>query len=68
MTNYLPKQIELWGETERLTINPKNARKHSDEQIQELAASVSAFGFMSAPVVAGSDGIGGRLAALYVCW
>jgi ParB-like chromosome segregation protein Spo0J len=55
MTSYLPHEIELW-ETERLTTNPKNARKHSTEQIQELAASMSAFGFMSA-VVAGSDGI-----------
>ena len=55
MTSYLPHEIELW-ETERLTTNPQNARKHSTEQIQELAASMSAFGFMSA-VVAGSDGI-----------
>jgi DNA modification methylase len=55
MTNYLPHEIELW-EIERLTANPKNARKHSTEQIQELAASMSAFGFMSA-VVADSDGI-----------
>ena len=54
MTSYLP-QMELW-EIERLTANPKNARKHSTGQIQELAASMSAFGFMSA-VVAGSDGI-----------
>src|SRR5579872_5398651 len=54
MTSYLP-QMELW-EIDRLIPNPKNARKHSTEQIQELAASMSAFGFMSA-VVAGSDGI-----------
>jgi ParB-like chromosome segregation protein Spo0J len=54
-TSYLPHEIELW-EIERLTTNPKNARKHSTEQIRELAASMSAFGFMSA-VVAGSDGI-----------
>ena len=55
MTNYLPHEIELW-EIERLTANPKNARKHSTEQIRELAASMAAFGFMSA-VVAGSDGV-----------
>ena len=55
MMSYLPHEIELW-DIERLTMNPKNARKHSTEQIQELAASMSAFGFMSA-VVAGSDGI-----------
>ena len=55
MTNYLPHEIELW-EIGRLTANPKNARKHSTEQIQELAASMSFFGFMSA-VVAGSDGV-----------
>src|ERR1700680_319192 len=55
LTSYLPHEIELW-EIERLTANPKNARKHSTEQIQELAASMSAFGFMSA-VVADSDGI-----------
>ena len=55
MTNYLPHEIELWA-IERLTANPKNVRKHSTEQIQELAASMAAFGFMSA-VVAGSDGI-----------
>ena len=54
MKSYLP-QMELW-EIERLITNAKNARKHSTEQIQELAASMSAFGFMSA-VVAGSDGI-----------
>jgi DNA modification methylase len=55
MTSYLPHEIELW-EIGRLTTNPKNARKHSAEQIKELAASMSAFGFMWA-VVAGSDGV-----------
>src|SRR5260370_14593909 len=50
-----PERIEIW-QIDRLKLNPKNARTHSPEQIEELARSMQAWGFMSA-VVADSDGM-----------
>jgi DNA modification methylase len=50
MTVNSPNQIQL-REIAPLIANPSNARKHSPEQIQELAASITAFGFMSAVII-----------------
>jgi DNA modification methylase len=50
MTVNSPNQIRLC-EIEPLIKNPSNARKHSPGQIQELAASITAFGFMSAVII-----------------
>ena len=40
-----------WAPIESLRPNPKNARTHSRKQIRQIAASISAFGFLSPAVV-----------------
>lgn len=39
-----------------LTPNPRNARKHSDQQIEQIAASISRFGFL-VPIIIDSNGM-----------
>lgn len=61
----MAKRIELWP-VERLVPYEKNARTHSAEQIAQIAASISEFGFLNPILVDSSDGIlagHGRLAA-----
>lgn len=61
----MAKRIELWP-VERLVPYEKNARTHSAEQIAQIRASISEFGFLNPILVDSSDGIlagHGRLAA-----
>src|SRR4051812_12377362 len=55
-----------WLEVHALKPNKRNARTHSKKQVREIAASISAFGFV-VPVLVGDDGEilagHGRLAA-----
>jgi hypothetical protein len=60
-----PKIIELWP-IERLIPYERNARTHSPEQVAQIAASITEFGFTNPILVDGDDGIlagHGRLAA-----
>jgi DNA modification methylase len=58
-------KIEAWP-IERVIPSPRNARKHSDAQIAEIAGSIRAFGFAN-PILVGEGGLiiagHGRLAA-----
>jgi DNA modification methylase len=58
-------QIE-WVATSSLTPNPRNARKHSDRQVSQIAASIRRFGF-KVPLVVDQNGMvasgNGRLSA-----
>lgn len=58
-------RLEHW-EIGRLTGYEFNARTHSDEQVTQIAKSITAFGFTN-PILAGDDGViiagHGRLAA-----
>lgn len=59
------KRIEMWS-LDRLVPYERNARTHSQEQIQQIAASIQEFGFTNPILVDGADGIlagHGRLAA-----
>jgi ParB-like chromosome segregation protein Spo0J len=59
------KRIEMWP-LDRLVPYEKNARTHSPVQIQQIAASITEFGFTNPILVDGADGIlagHGRLAA-----
>jgi len=47
--------IESW-KLDRLTGYPGNARTHSREQIAQIVASISEFGFVN-PILVGSDGV-----------
>ncbi|WP_210192232.1 ParB/Srx family N-terminal domain-containing protein, partial [Bradyrhizobium japonicum] len=38
-----------------LKLNPRNARLHSDNQVAEIARSISRFGFLN-PLLVDSDG------------
>lgn len=61
----MAKRIELWP-VDRLIAYERNARTHSPEQIAQIAASISEFGFLNPILVDSSDGIlagHGRLAA-----
>lgn len=61
----MAKRIELWP-VERLVPYERNARTHGPEQIAQLAASISEFGFLNPILVDSKDGIlagHGRLAA-----
>jgi DNA modification methylase len=46
-------QIEQWP-VDNLTPYSNNARTHSDDQVQQIANSISEFGFVS-PILVGSD-------------
>lgn len=59
------KRIELWP-VSRLMPYKRNARTHSQEQIAQIAASISEFGFLNPILVDSNEGIiagHGRLAA-----
>ena len=47
-------KVEVWP-VDRLKPNPRNARKHSDRQLAQLAASIRQFGFTT-PIVADEGG------------
>lgn len=49
-------RIELWP-AERLQPYAKNARTHSDEQVDQIAASIREFGFTNPILVDSADGI-----------
>lgn len=49
----MAERIELW-EIDRLKPYENNARTHSDEQIRQVAASISQFGFVN-PILVDSD-------------
>lgn len=64
----MAKRLEMWP-LERLRPYERNARTHSDEQLQQIAASIREFGFTAPILVDGSDGVvagHGRLAAAKV--
>jgi ParB-like chromosome segregation protein Spo0J len=61
----MAKRIELWP-IDRLVPYDKNSRLHSPEQIAQVAASISEFGFTNPILVDSNDGIvagHGRLSA-----
>lgn len=61
----MAKRLEMWP-LERLRPYERNARTHSEEQLQQIAASIREFGFTAPILVDGSDGVvagHGRLAA-----
>jgi DNA modification methylase len=63
--SWVAERIEHWP-LARLLPYARNARKHSDEQVAQIAASIVEFGFTN-PILVGSDGVivagHGRLAA-----
>lgn len=59
--------IEVWG-LDKIRPYPKNAKKHSAEQVEKLAKSIAKFGW-TAPITIDEDGVvvtghGRRLAAI----
>lgn len=52
----MAERIELWP-AERLQPYAKNARTHSDEQVDQIAASIREFGFTNPILVDSADGI-----------
>lgn len=52
----MAERIELWP-AERLQPYAKNARTHSDEQVDQIAASMREFGFTNPILVDSADGI-----------
>ena len=52
----VPRRMELW-ELARLRPYEKNARTHSQEQIDQIARSIQEFGFTNPILVAPDDGI-----------
>jgi hypothetical protein len=48
-------QIRLRAIAE-LKLNPRNTRKHSDDQVQKIAASIQQFGF-TVPIMVDGDGV-----------
>lgn len=61
----MAKRIELWS-IDRLVPYKRNSRTHSPEQVAQIAASISEFGFVNPILVDSGDGViagHGRLAA-----
>jgi ParB-like chromosome segregation protein Spo0J len=61
----MAKRIELWS-VDRLVPYERNSRTHSPEQVAQIAASISEFGFVNPILVDSDDGViagHGRLAA-----
>lgn len=56
LTPAMARRIELWP-LERLRPYEHNARTHSDEQVDRVAASIARFGFLNPILVDGRDGI-----------
>ena len=52
----MASRLELWP-VERLVPYARNARTHSEEQIQQIAASIQEFGFTNPILVDGKDGV-----------
>lgn len=52
----MAERIELWP-LDRLQPYAKNARTHSDEQVEQIAASIREFGFTNPILVDSADGI-----------
>tara|TARA_B100000965_G_scaffold406812_1_gene448929 strand:- start:8048 stop:8695 length:648 start_codon:yes stop_codon:yes gene_type:complete len=52
----MAQKIEVWP-LSRLKPYEKNARNHSEEQVAQIAVSISKFGFLNPILVDGSDGI-----------
>lgn len=52
----MAKRIEMWP-IDRLVPYEKNARTHSPEQVAQLLASISEFGFTNPILVDGKDGV-----------
>lgn len=52
----MAERIELWP-VEKLQPYAKNARTHSDEQVEQIAASMREFGFTNPILVDSQDGI-----------
>lgn len=52
----MASRLELWR-VERLVPYARNARIHSEEQIQQIAASIQEFGFTNPILVDGKDGV-----------
>jgi len=63
----LVQRIESWP-LDRLTPFANNARTHSDDQIDQIGASIAEFGFVN-PILVGADGviIAGHARALAAC-
>jgi hypothetical protein len=51
----MASHIELWP-LHRFVPYARNARTHSDEQVAQIAASITEFGFVN-PILAGSDSV-----------
>lgn len=56
LTPALAERIELW-DLQRLKPYEQNARLHSDDQVDRVAASIARFGFLNPILVDGRDGI-----------
>lgn len=56
MSVHLASAVELWP-VEKLIPYQKNSRTHSDEQIEQIAASMKEFGFTNPILVDGKQGI-----------
>lgn len=52
----MAKRLEMWP-VERLRPYERNARTHSPEQVAQIAASITEFGFTAPILVDGKDGI-----------
>lgn len=55
-TPAMAKRLEMWP-LDRLRPYERNARVHSDEQLQQIAASIREFGFTAPILVDSTDGI-----------
>jgi DNA modification methylase len=55
MQSWLADKVEHWN-VDRLLPYAKNARTHSDKQVEQIAASIREFGF-TAPILAGGDSV-----------
>jgi DNA modification methylase len=55
-TEFLASKIELWP-VESLVPYDRNARTHSDEQVEQIASSIREFGFTNPILVDSSNGI-----------
>src|ERR1700692_937728 len=63
MNTFLSTKIELWP-VEKLIAYDRNARTHSDEQIEQIARSIQEFGFTNPILVDTGAGILAGLAEL----
>lgn len=52
----MAKRVEVWN-VDRLKPYKKNARTHDEDQVAQIAASISEFGFLNPILVDGKEGI-----------